>query len=62
MKKGAAASKLDTMHTIVLPATDEVLAPMIVSLPIQLLTDQTAVFMSTDVEKMSNLAKPVTVE
>ncbi|MCO6423893.1 glutamine--fructose-6-phosphate transaminase (isomerizing), partial [Sinorhizobium meliloti] len=32
-EKGAAASKLDTMHTIVLPEVDEIIAPMIFSLP-----------------------------
>ncbi|CAH2404916.1 hypothetical protein MES4922_380034 [Mesorhizobium ventifaucium] len=36
-EKGAAASKLDTIHTIVLPATDEIIAAMMFSLPIKLL-------------------------
>ncbi|TIW20404.1 MAG: glutamine--fructose-6-phosphate transaminase (isomerizing) [Mesorhizobium sp.] len=60
--KGAAASKLDTMHTIVLPATDEIIAPMIFSLPIQLLAYHTAVFVGTDLDQPRNLAKSVTVE
>ncbi|MDX8449867.1 glutamine--fructose-6-phosphate transaminase (isomerizing) [Mesorhizobium captivum] len=60
--KGATASKLDTMHTIVLPAVDEIIAPMIFSLPIQLLAYHTAVFMGTDVDQPRNLAKSVTVE
>lgn len=60
--KGAAASKLDTMHTIVLPATDEIIAPMIFSLPIQLLAYHTALFMGTDLDQPRNLAKSVTVE
>ncbi|UVC15138.1 glutamine--fructose-6-phosphate transaminase (isomerizing) [Mesorhizobium onobrychidis] len=61
-EKGAAASKLDTMHTIVLPAVDEIIAPMIFSLPIQLLAYHTAVFMGKDVDQPRNLAKSVTVE
>ena len=61
-EKGAAASKLSTMATIVLPDVDEVIAPMIYSLPIQLLAYHTAVFMGTDVDQPRNLAKSVTVE
>ncbi len=61
-EKGAAASKLETMATIVLPNVDEVIAPMIFSLPIQLLAYHTAVFMGTDVDQPRNLAKSVTVE
>ncbi|SEI20220.1 glutamine--fructose-6-phosphate transaminase [Rhizobium tibeticum] len=61
-EKGAAASKLDTMHTIVLPNVDEVIAPMIFSMPLQLLAYHTAVFMGTDVDQPRNLAKSVTVE
>ncbi|OCP18657.1 MULTISPECIES: glutamine--fructose-6-phosphate transaminase (isomerizing) [unclassified Ensifer] len=61
-EKGAAASKLGTMATIVLPNVDEIIAPMIFSLPIQLLAYHTAVFMGTDVDQPRNLAKSVTVE
>ncbi|MCW5705890.1 glutamine--fructose-6-phosphate transaminase (isomerizing) [Shinella sp.] len=61
-EKGAAASKLETMVTIVLPNVDEIIAPMIYSLPIQLLAYHTAVFMGTDVDQPRNLAKSVTVE
>ncbi|WEX91713.1 glutamine--fructose-6-phosphate transaminase (isomerizing) (plasmid) [Sinorhizobium garamanticum] len=59
---GASVSKLDTMHTIVLPNVDEVIAPMIFSLPVQLLAYHTAVFTGTDVDQPRNLAKSVTVE
>jgi glucosamine--fructose-6-phosphate aminotransferase (isomerizing) len=59
---GAAASKLPTMATIVLPDVNEIIAPMIFSLPIQLLAYHTAVFMGTDVDQPRNLAKSVTVE
>jgi glucosamine--fructose-6-phosphate aminotransferase (isomerizing) len=50
------------MKTIVLPNVDEIIAPMIYSLPIQLLAYHTAVFMGTDVDQPRNLAKSVTVE
>ncbi|ASY62908.1 Glucosamine--fructose-6-phosphate aminotransferase [isomerizing] [Sinorhizobium sojae CCBAU 05684] len=61
-EKGAAASTLDTMHTLVLPSVDEIVAPMIFSLPVQLLAYHTAVHMGTDVDQPRNLAKSVTVE
>ncbi|PZM11319.1 glutamine--fructose-6-phosphate transaminase (isomerizing) [Rhizobium tubonense] len=59
---GAAASTLPTMATITLPNVDEIISPMIFSLPIQLLAYHTAVFMGTDVDQPRNLAKSVTVE
>ena len=61
-ENGAAASKLPTMATITLPNVAEIIAPMIYSLPIQLLAYHTAVFMGTDVDQPRNLAKSVTVE
>ncbi|MBO3760295.1 glutamine--fructose-6-phosphate transaminase (isomerizing) [Ciceribacter sp. L1K22] len=61
-EKGAAASKLETMATVVLPNVAEIIAPMVFSLPIQLLAYHTAVFMGTDVDQPRNLAKSVTVE
>ncbi|KQR68688.1 glutamine--fructose-6-phosphate transaminase (isomerizing) [Rhizobium sp. Leaf341] len=61
-ERGASASKLETMSTIVLPNVDELISPMIFSLPIQLLAYHTAVFMGTDVDQPRNLAKSVTVE
>ncbi len=61
-EKGAAASKLPTMATIVLPDVPEIIAPMVFALPIQLLAYHTAVFMGTDVDQPRNLAKSVTVE
>ena len=60
--KGAAASTLPTVATIILPEVDEIISPMIFSLPIQLLAYHTAVFMGTDVDQPRNLAKSVTVE
>ena len=61
-EKGAAASKLPTMATIVLPVVAEIVSPMVYSIPIQLLAYHTAVFMGTDVDQPRNLAKSVTVE
>ncbi|KQS82665.1 glutamine--fructose-6-phosphate transaminase (isomerizing) [Rhizobium sp. Leaf383] len=61
-ERGANASKLETMSTIVLPNVDDLISPMIFSLPIQLLAYHTAVFMGTDVDQPRNLAKSVTVE
>lgn len=61
-EKGAASSSLPTMATIVLPDVDEFIAPMVFSIPIQLLAYHTAVFMGTDVDQPRNLAKSVTVE
>jgi glucosamine--fructose-6-phosphate aminotransferase (isomerizing) len=61
-QKGAAASTLKTMHTIILPDMPEIIAPIIYALPIQMLAYYTAVFMGTDVDQPRNLAKSVTVE
>ncbi|AJD43717.1 glutamine--fructose-6-phosphate transaminase (isomerizing) [Rhizobium sp. SEMIA 4085] len=59
-ERGAAVSKFGM--TIALPNVDEIIAPMIFSLPIQLLAYNTAVFLGTDVDQPRNLAKSVTVE
>ena len=61
-EKGAGASDLETMSTIVLPNVDELIMPLIFTLPVQLLAYHTAVFMGTDVDQPRNLAKSVTVE
>ena len=61
-ESGAKASDLKTMETIVLPDMPEFIAPMVFSLPIQLLAYHTAVFMGTDADQPRNLAKAVTVE
>tara|TARA_R110002020_G_scaffold441495_1_gene652319 strand:+ start:11370 stop:13196 length:1827 start_codon:yes stop_codon:yes gene_type:complete len=60
--KGAAATTLETMATIVLPVVDEIVAPILYALPVQLIAYHTAVFMGTDVDQPRNLAKSVTVE
>lgn len=61
-ERGAAASTLKTMHTVILPDMPEIITPIIYALPIQMLAYYTAVFMGTDVDQPRNLAKSVTVE
>jgi glutamine---fructose-6-phosphate transaminase (isomerizing) len=61
-EKGALEAGLDTMATIVMPSAHPVVAPIVHSIPIQLLAYHTAVFMGKDVDQPRNLAKSVTVE
>jgi glucosamine--fructose-6-phosphate aminotransferase (isomerizing) len=59
---GAEALAAYCWRTVVLPATDPFTAPILYSLPIQLLAYHTAVLKGTDVDQPRNLAKSVTVE
>ncbi|WP_306256951.1 glutamine--fructose-6-phosphate transaminase (isomerizing) [Pararhizobium sp. IMCC21322] len=59
---GAAKAEVETLKTIVLPDVHPDIAPLVYSIPIQLLAYHTAVFMGTDVDQPRNLAKSVTVE
>ncbi|HEY8565330.1 MAG TPA: glutamine--fructose-6-phosphate transaminase (isomerizing) [Beijerinckiaceae bacterium] len=59
---GAKGSGLDTMATIVMPATHPVVAPIVYTIPVQLLAYHTAVVLGKDVDQPRNLAKSVTVE
>ncbi|MEP1442098.1 MAG: glutamine--fructose-6-phosphate transaminase (isomerizing) [Hyphomicrobiales bacterium] len=61
-KQGAEEAAIDAVETIVMPNTPSVIAPLVYSIPIQLLAYHTAVFMGTDVDQPRNLAKSVTVE
>ncbi|HZH09668.1 MAG TPA: glutamine--fructose-6-phosphate transaminase (isomerizing) [Microvirga sp.] len=61
-EKGALETGLDTLATIVMPSVHPVVAPIVNSIPIQLLAYHTAVFMGKDVDQPRNLAKSVTVE
>jgi len=61
-QRGAAATSVETLETIVLPDVPEIISPIIYALPIQMLAYFTAVFMGTDVDQPRNLAKSVTVE
>jgi glucosamine--fructose-6-phosphate aminotransferase (isomerizing) len=49
-------------ETIVVPKVASFVAPILATIPIQLLAYHTAVFMGTDVDQPRNLAKSVTVE
>jgi glucosamine--fructose-6-phosphate aminotransferase (isomerizing) len=59
---GAEAVKDIAKHIILAPACDPFVAPLVYSIPIQLLAYLTAVHKGTDVDQPRNLAKSVTVE
>jgi glucosamine--fructose-6-phosphate aminotransferase (isomerizing) len=61
-ERGARAADIATMATIVLPELTPAIAPIVLSIPVQLLAYHTAVCMGTDVDQPRNLAKSVTVE
>ncbi|MGO4705306.1 glutamine--fructose-6-phosphate transaminase (isomerizing) [Microvirga sp. 2MCAF38] len=61
-EKGALETGLETLATIVMPMAHPLVAPLVHSIPIQLLAYHTAVFMGKDVDQPRNLAKSVTVE
>jgi glucosamine--fructose-6-phosphate aminotransferase (isomerizing) len=52
----------ENIHVIRMPEVPELLAPIVYTIPLQLLSYYTAVFKGTDVDKPRNLAKSVTVE
>ncbi len=52
----------ENINVIEMPEVPEILAPIIYTIPLQLLSYHTAVFKGTDVDKPRNLAKSVTVE
>ena len=56
------AHGLDAAHVVILPAAGEIAAPVISTLPLQLLAYHVAVLRGTDVDQPRNLAKSVTVE
>ncbi len=59
----ASAPKVDEdCHVIVLPPINEALAPILYTIPLQLLAYHVAVLKGTDVDQPRNLAKSVTVE
>ncbi|OHV08877.1 glutamine--fructose-6-phosphate transaminase (isomerizing) [Kushneria phosphatilytica] len=55
-------SEGDGVHVLRLPEVDEVIAPLLFTLPLQLLAYHVAVLKGTDVDQPRNLAKSVTVE
>lgn len=52
----------DNMHVIHMPKVDPVIAPIVYTIPLQLLAYHVAVLKGTDVDQPRNLAKSVTVE
>jgi len=52
----------DAVHSIALPKVDAFVAPILYTVPVQLLAYHVAVFKGTDVDQPRNLAKSVTVE
>ncbi|HEY1632431.1 MAG TPA: glutamine--fructose-6-phosphate transaminase (isomerizing) [Rhizomicrobium sp.] len=60
--RGISAAGAQAWHTVEVPETDELIAPLVYSLPMQMLAYHTAVAKGTDVDQPRNLAKSVTVE
>lgn len=52
----------DTMKVINVPSCDDIIAPIVYTLPLQLLSYYVAIIKGTDVDQPRNLAKSVTVE
>ncbi|MCO6390179.1 glutamine--fructose-6-phosphate transaminase (isomerizing) [Aliihoeflea aestuarii] len=61
-EKGAEKAGIETLETIVMPNAPELIAPIVLTVPLQLLAYHTAVLKGTDVDQPRNLAKSVTVE
>ena len=59
---GAAKLRGIAARTIVLPAVDPFVAPILYAIPVQLLAYHVAMLKGTDVDQPRNLAKSVTVE
>jgi glutamine---fructose-6-phosphate transaminase (isomerizing) len=59
---GAAKLRGIAAETIVMPAVDPFVAPILYAIPVQLLAYHVAVLKGTDVDQPRNLAKSVTVE
>jgi glucosamine--fructose-6-phosphate aminotransferase (isomerizing) len=55
-------SRLAGSHELIMPQVPELLAPILYTLPLQLLSYHIAVLRGTDVDQPRNLAKSVTVE
>lgn len=56
------AKSENSIHIVEMPAVDPILAPIIYTIPMQLLAYHVAVLKGTDVDQPRNLAKSVTVE
>ena len=60
--KGQEEAGIDTLATLIMPEVDPMVAPILYTIPVQMLAYHTAVFMGKDVDQPRNLAKSVTVE
>lgn len=60
--EGVALTAADNLRVLHVPPVDELLAPIVYTLPLQLLSYHVAVLKGTDVDQPRNLAKSVTVE
>ncbi|WP_447508043.1 glutamine--fructose-6-phosphate transaminase (isomerizing) [Acinetobacter lactucae] len=60
--ENSGVNEKDRQHVVYIPAVNEWLAPIIYSVPVQLLSYHVAVLRGTDVDQPRNLAKSVTVE
>jgi glucosamine--fructose-6-phosphate aminotransferase (isomerizing) len=60
--KNVGIEQKDNLHLIEIKEVPEILAPIVYTIPLQLLSYHVAVFKGTDVDKPRNLAKSVTVE
>jgi len=58
----AGVEKEENVHVMDLPQIDELLAPILYTIPLQLLSYHVAIIKGTDVDQPRNLAKSVTVE
>jgi glucosamine--fructose-6-phosphate aminotransferase (isomerizing) len=61
-RRGAEAVSMATAATLVMPDVAPELAPIVYSIPVQLIAYHAAVARGTDVDQPRNLAKSVTVE
>jgi glutamine---fructose-6-phosphate transaminase (isomerizing) len=59
---GAAKLEGIAAETVVMPAIDPFVSPILYAIPLQLLAYHVAVLKGTDVDQPRNLAKSVTVE
>jgi len=60
--EGVALTAADNLRVLHVPPVDEFLAPIVYTVPLQLLSYHVAVLKGTDVDQPRNLAKSVTVE
>src|SRR5690606_38323440 len=61
-ERAAGVAPEDGIHVMQLPAVHEITAPIVYTVPLQLLSYHVAVLKGTDVDQPRNLAKSVTVE